>query len=307
MNLKWKFLIILVFSLCLTISVVSANDANITDIVELDNANETELAESVEVVENISSVDETELVESVEVVENISSVDRDAEVLATGENTIDSSLKTNSTNDKVTPKITLSSTKIRIKDSLEISLKDSAGKPLKYKKLTASINNKKHSLKTNSRGVATLAINLPSKYYKLSVSFNGDKYCNNASKNFTIKALKIKTMIVPLNNFAVKRGHIYIYLYSSDLDKISGKKLIINFKGKKYIKKTNKKGFVKLKIPISKSKCNVKVNFKGDDVYKSSSKRFKVHVIKSMSFNIGNSKLLTKGFLRIYLQNFTKR
>jgi hypothetical protein len=173
---------------------------------------------------------------------------------------------------------------------------------LKNKNLVVKINNKVHSLKTNSKGIAKLKIDLPAKTYKMTVSFEGDDLFNPVSKDFSIKVSKLKTKITESANFVVKRNYLYFRLTDSNGDSVSGKKLIIKLKGKTYTKKTKSNGKVQLKIKLPNKKYSISVRFKGDNQFKSSSKKLKFYVTDSMSINIGNSKLLTKGYLRVYLK-----
>ena len=204
--------------------------------------------------------------------------------------------------EKTTPIITIDSNNLKSKDSLEISLKNSSNSPLTSKKLTVSLNSKTYSLTTNSQGSAMLKINLDAKNYNLKVSFNGDEKYNSISKSFNIKVSKIKTKITSSGNFVVKNNKLYFYLIDNQGNALSSKKITLKFNGKKYVKKTNSNGRVSIKIKNSKSKYTIKAKFKGDNQYKSSSKKLKFYVTDSISLKIGNSKLITKGFLRVYLK-----
>ena len=100
-----------------------------------------------------------------------------------------------------------------------------------------TLNDKEHSLETNSEGIAKLNINLAAKTYKMTVSFEGDDDFNPISKNFNIKVSKLKTKMVESGNFVVKGKYLYFYLVDSRGDAVSGKKVTIKFKGKTYTKK----------------------------------------------------------------------
>ena len=213
------------------------------------------------------------------------------------ENTSDSNQS-----EKTAPIITISSESVNARGTLEISLKNSTDHPLISKKLNATINNKLYSIKTDSNGVSKLKINLNEGTYKLSIFFDGDDNYTSLSKTFNIKVLKLKTHFVESANFVVNGKYLFFSLIDSDGNAVSHKKIIIKYNGKKYTKKTKSNGKVKLKIKSSKSKHSIKINFKGDKQFKSSSKKLKIHVTTSRSITIGNSKLLTKGYLRVYLK-----
>lgn len=262
-----KFLIFLAILFFSSITIVSASDANLTDI--MDSSNDTfELAATNVSLEKIIENNESNI------------------------------FKIN----KSTPTVTISSNKVYSKDTLEICLQNKTGSPIKSENLIVKLNNKVYLLKTNSKGVAKLKINLPANTYKLTISFEGDKNNTSISKSFNIKVYKLKTKITPSANFVVKGKVLYFFLLDSYGNRISGKKITVKFKGKTYSKKTNSNGRVGLKINQPIKKYTVSLKFKGDNQFKSSSKKLKVYVTKSRSIKIGNTKLLSNGYLRAYLK-----
>jgi 5-hydroxyisourate hydrolase-like protein (transthyretin family) len=268
MQLRTKFVIFLLVLLFFSITVVSANEQNTTDVSQsFDN-------ETLEV-EDIS-----------------------AETLGDGESNDFCETDVN----KTTPTIDIGSNKVNSKDTLEIYLQNSTGNPLKSKKLEVNLNNKIYTLKTNSKGTAKLNIDLAAGTYNLKISFEGDDNYTSVSKSFNIKVSKLKTKITESANFVVKGSYLYFYLIDSNGNPVSGKKVTVKLNGKKYTKKTNSNGRIGFKIKSSKKKNSIKLKYKGDKQYKSSSKKLKFYVTTSRSIKIGNSKLLTKGYLRVYLK-----
>ena len=134
---------------------------------------------------------------------------------------------------------------------------------------------------------------------------NDDVLSENVSSTSDKSDLSISSKsnlkIVKYTNF-VKKGKTY-YFYLTDVNgkAVSNKKLDIELDGKKYVKTTDAKGMVGIAIGSSKSEVSLNVTFKGDKNYNAFSKTLKVYVVKSLSISIGNTKLLTKGYLRIYL------
>ncbi|MBQ8018300.1 MAG: hypothetical protein IJ258_09390 [Methanobrevibacter sp.] len=263
MHKRTKFIIILLFLLFFNLTVISANDTNSSDIIQNTNLTDEYVCETIADDSNISQSNES------------------------GEAV------------KTTPAISIESKTVNSIDSLEIYLKNSSGTPLASKNLKITINNNVKTIQTNSNGVAKLAINLAAKSYKLTVSFEGDDDYNPTSKIFSIKVVKLKTKLVESANFVIKGKYIYFHLVDSNGNSVSGKKVTIKFNGRTYNKKTNSKGKVKLKV---KSSGSIKIKFKADKQFKSSSKKVYVHVASSRSINIGNSKLITDGYLRVYLK-----
>lgn len=267
MQINKIVLLILFFFLFINVAVVSAHDTNFDDVEVMNNQTAEQNGEEIALEDSVDDLDKEQTV------------------------------------NKTTPLITVKSKNIKFKDSLEIYLKDSTGSPLKSKNITAVIDGKSYNIKTNSKGVAKISTNLAAKKYKLTISFAGDELYNSASKIFSIKVSKLSTRLNLLKNFVINGKYLYVYLYDQNLNAISHKKLTIKYNGKSYLKTTNSAGRVNFKVN-SRSLSNViKVNFKADNFYKSSSKQFRFYIIQSMSFNVGNSKLLTNGFLRVYLKD----
>ncbi|WP_458405551.1 hypothetical protein, partial [Methanobrevibacter sp.] len=261
------FILILFIFITVNLTVVSAHDFNSTETVESDNNEIISLNN-----QNISQTVENDISE-------LKDASTDGNI----------SNEENTTAEKTTPDISLSTTKLKSKDTLEISLMNSTGSPLKSKKITAVLNNKKYTLKTNSKGISTLKINLPAKSYKLKVTFEGDDEFNEITKQFTIKVSKLKTRITESANYVVKNNYLYFRLTDSNGDSVSGKKITIKFNGKTYTKKTKSNGRVSIKIKSLKGKKSINLKFKGDNQFKSSSKKLKFYVIdKSLSINLGN-------------------
>ncbi len=248
-------------------AIVSASDSNITDIAEESNDDSHELA--------VNEIIHEEIQQS-----NASDASND---------------------NKTAPEITISSTNVNSKDTLEIHLQNSTGSPINSE-LSVKLDKKVYSLKTNSEGIAKLSINLAAKTYKLTISFDGNENYTSLSKDFNIKVSKLKTKITESANFVVKGNYIYFFLIDSNGDHLSGKKAIIKFKGKTYTKKTNANGRVGLKISLPIKKYSITVRFKGDNQFKSSYKKLKFYVTNSKSIKIGNSKIISNGYIRVYLK-----
>ena len=267
---KIFFLILLVF-ICVNIAVVSAADSNSTDDLELEDNDPIELDEELVV-----------------------------------ENAEDDSNGNNESAEKDSVSIEVSSTNVKTKDTLEIYLKNSTDGPLKSKQFTAILNNKEYSLKTNSKGVSKINIDLPANSYKLTVIFKEDDEYKNATMVFSIKVSKLSTKIIESGNYVLKNKYAYFRLVDSNGNSVSGKKVTVKLNGKKYVKKTNSYGQIAIKIKFSKSK-KITAKFFGDNQFKASYKKVTIHVLKkSFSINIGNSKFLKNGFIRVYLKKSGK-
>ena len=107
--------------------------------------------------------------------------------------------------------------------------------------VTFKINGKSYFIKTDSKGYASLKVNLNPKKYKIAATYKGFKVLNNVvikslliTKNLSKKKAKtIKFTAKLVNN----QGKI-----------LKNKKITFKFKGKTYKIKTNKKGVATLKL-----------------------------------------------------------
>ncbi len=107
--------------------------------------------------------------------------------------------------------------------------------------------------------------------------------------------------IVNYTNFVKKGKTYYFYLTDSKGHAMANKKLNVKFNGKDYAKTTNADGRVGITVSSSSSSASMEITFKGDKQYNAFSKTLKFYITNSVEMSIGNTKLLTNGYLRVYL------
>ena len=148
------------------------------------------------------------------------------------------------------------------------------------------------------------AVNVPEENNEVEQSFNDtDDVLTAASVSKTNKTnLKVTTA----KNLVKKGNTYYMYLRDSKSKAVANKKLSVKYNGKTYTKTTDKNGRFGIKISLSKSSTSLNITYKGDKQYNPLSKLLTVYIVKSMPLTIGNSKLLTNGYLRIYLHGSKK-
>ena len=120
------------------------------------------------------------------------------------------------------------------------------------------------------------------------------------------KNTKTSLKVTVNSNFFVKGKTYYMYLKDSKGNAVPNKKLSLTLNGKTYNKTTDKNGRFGIKVTSSKSSLSLDVSFIGDKQYNALSKTLKVYITKITPITIGNSKLLTNGYLRIYLHGSKK-
>lgn len=166
-----------------------------------------------------------------------------------------------------------------------ITLKDENGKVLANQKVTFKVNGKKYTVKTNSKGVAKvkLKFNKNKKTYKIKITYKGTAQYKAASKTQKIKvkySSKKAKLTTPTVSILPKKSSKYTVSLKDESGKgISKQKITVKINGRKYTKKTNKKGQVTIKVKFSKKKTyKVTASYKGNKIYKKASSKGKIIV-----------------------------
>ncbi len=115
----------------------------------------------------------------------------------------------------------------------------------------------------------------------------------------TYNPSKANLTITTTTNFAKSGATYKIGLTDLKGKVIPNKMLTIVYNGETFEKTTNTNGEVAIKVGSSTSTMDI--TFKGDSQYNGFAKSIKVYVENSITVTIGNAKLLTKGYLRVYL------
>ena len=163
--------------------------------------------------------------------------------------------------------------------------------PLADRPVTFKLNGKTYTKRTNSKGQASININLPKGKYTLSYSYAGEQNINPVSGTAKITSKKgMPTKLSKANSEiyrSKKTNYLKIKLTDSRGNPLKSKKVILTLKGKKYTKKTNSKGVVSLKIKLKVGKYKIKASFSKTKVYNKASKTFKIKVRPPVPTNNG--------------------
>lgn len=178
------------------------------------------------------------------------------ELQATSTEKQPTSSATKLTKEKVT--ISAPNVKMYYKDGskFKVTLKDSKKKPVKNAKIKISINGATYNKFTDSKGTATINLNLNSGNYVVLTTFVGtSKYeKNNVQSTVTIKStIKCSDFTKYYKNTASYFSTFYEK--TGKLLKNTNVKLKVN--GKTYTVKTNSKGMAKLAIDLKPRKYNI--------------------------------------------------
>ena len=112
---------------------------------------------------------------------------------------------------------------------------------------------------------------------------------------------KTNLKLVNYTNFVKSGNTYYMYLKDSSNKAVANKKVTVSLDGKTYTKTTDANGRFGIAVTSKKTSDTMEVTFKGDDAYNAFTKSVKFYIDQSIDITIGNTKLLTNGFLRIYL------
>ena len=204
-----------------------------------------------------------------------------------------------------TPKFSLNSSSSYSGGSINIYLKDANNTPLTNQNLTAKINKNTYEFITNSKGKATLKLDFKPGNYLLDLTFKGNENFTGINKTFNIKILKFNSDITAVNTTVLTGKYFYVYLKGENGGPLANEAVSITVNGKTYNVNTNDQGKAGLKIKLAAGKYSIKVSFKGNDYYNSISKTWNLIVPATTSLTIGNTRLLSNGYLRIYLRSDT--
>ena len=149
-------------------------------------------------------------------------------------------------------------------------------------KIVFKIKGKKYTGKTNSKGRASLAINLSKGTYTIQYGFKMVKNAKTATGSSKITVKKgMPTKIVRMNSVAYKHqiAAPLIFKYKDVRGKaIPSKTIVLEFGAKTYYKKTDKEGLVSFTIKKNKGVYKVNVYSYNTDVLKSTSNSYTINV-----------------------------
>ncbi len=135
---------------------------------------------------------------------------------------------------------------------------DKKGKLLKNTAVKFKLNGKTYSVKTNSKGKATLAIDLKPKKY--SILITNPKTTETMTKTVTIKSL-IETKNLTVNEG--KKSKFRVKILNSKGKASPNKKVTIKLNGKTYTRTTNKTGIATLDVNLDYGKYTITTQYAG--------------------------------------------
>ena len=146
-------------------------------------------------------------------------------------------------------------------------------------KVSFTVNGKTYTKTTNSKGVASLDIDLPPGSYVVSTTnpYSGEKLSNNIvvnKDNTTLSHSPKNTYILPNHKYTFT-----VTLKSKSGVSVSGKKITFTYNNKVVTAKTDENGKASITIPVlSKGTYSISYKYEGDKYYSGSSGSGKLYV-----------------------------
>ena len=266
------FIVLLIFVVITTLSLVSAND-NSTDSIILSEDNASDLVRYDEVVnltEDVQNITKTTSKMSVSSVTGYESFTTDIKVKLTSNNT-----------------------------------------PLSSKKIIITLNGENHTETTDKDGQAILSVKLSKGTYRAQFLYRGDNFTTSVSvqSTVTVKASQKTTLSVCDKYINYRQGSkclFYVVLKDGKNKAIKNQMVTIKVNGITYNVKTDKKGYAKIYINIKKGTHVIKYSFKKNAPYLASSGSYKITVKAKLSK--GNGYWLWSDHMKkVNLKSLSKR
>ena len=206
-----------------------------------------------------------------------------------------------------TPAISVNTTEVYTGDSIAIYLKDSNNSGIANQNLTANIKSENYLLTTNDVGEASFRLNFTANKYTLNVIFKGSQNYAPVNQTFNVNVLKLPTTITPVNTTVLKYQYFYTYLNDSYGNPLSGVNVSFTVNGKSYDATADENGKARFKVSLTPDEVySLNINFAGNEYYEAISKNVMLCVPATTTLVIGNNKLLSNGYLRVYLKSTAK-
>ena len=169
----------------------------------------------------------------------------------------------------------------------KVVLKDTFGNAIVNHRITFKVNKKSYIVRTNSKGIAKIKLNLKKGTYKVLIKYAGNSKYQAVKKTnkILVKNVLKSRIIAPKVIITPKTSVKYIITLKGQNGVVIPKqKVTVKVNGKSYAKKTNNKGRVSVKVKFSKLKSYaVKVTYEGNKLYKKSTATGKITVQKTVT------------------------
>lgn len=162
--------------------------------------------------------------------------------------------------------------------------------PLPDRNVTFTINGESITVKTNSKGKASIDLDLKKGTYDITYVYNGEENINPCNGTSTVKVKKGAGVTITFLNKIFrnkKTSKLKVKLTDPRGDPVAGKKIKIKLKKKTYTVKTNKDGIAAIKIRLKNGSYKVKVVSDKTGTFKKAAKTTTIKVKPKQARNNG--------------------
>lgn len=168
----------------------------------------------------------------------------------------------------------------------DVALK-SENKPLSSKPVNITINGITYKKTTNANGLASVSVKLNTGTYTVKIAYGGDNTTKATSKSAKIVIKDpVKTSIkVADKDINYRQGSkcvVIVRLLDANSKPVAKQTVTFKVNGKKYVAKTNSKGYARIFVSLKKGSYKIKYAFAKNAPYLSSSGSHKIKVKPAM-------------------------
>ncbi|MDO5860643.1 hypothetical protein [Methanobrevibacter sp.] len=295
MSKKLMLVFIAVTALIISMSAISASDANDTSIgIQTSDDNIYELSDN----------DASDTIEDSSNSYSENTISYNSSDVLSSDSEDQSKGDAENASDSINTTFSVENTKVLKTDSMSATLSDVSGNALANQTVIFNIGSTNYTRTTNDKGVASLKMNMNAGNYTVNMFYLGDSTYSPANETFSIKVYEISTKVVA-KDAKILRGNYYsVTLTDASGNALAGQSVIFKVNGKTYTRTTDSKGVAKLQMTMAANTYNVQTIFKSKDGYAAVSKTSTVKVYQRAStFKISKTTIIKGNYLVVYLKD----
>ena len=186
----------------------------------------------------------------------------------------------NITVSKMSAKLSAKDVSMNYKDGSEfkVTVKDASGNVLKNINVKFTVNGKSYTQKTNSKGIAKLAINLPVGYYSIYAAVSSGYYKGSITKHILVNGSKFSASDSYVS--IGQKAYFSVKLVDGKNKPVKGATVKFTIDGKSYNKVTDSSGVAKVNAGVLKA-GNHKIKYSSGSTSGTST----IHVVNKVTLN----------------------
>lgn len=166
--------------------------------------------------------------------------------------------------------------------------------PIEKRMITIKVNGNTYTKTTNSKGIASLPINLVIGNYTVNYLFKGESKINsiNGSTNIVVKE-RCPTSIIWKSGTSIYQGNqnFKVLLLGNNSKALAGKSVKLTINSRTYLATTSSNGYASFNVNLNPGNFPIIIKFAGDNSYSSSSNATKINV-KSKYIDVNMSDII---------------